>query len=183
MTSQTMPADYGEAVAWQPDRPKFKLLRLLLSWALTAAALCAAAAILPGVDIAGTGGALAVAAVVAILNAVLPPVLAALRLPFMIALGFVLVLALNAFILKLASDVLDNTFTVDNFGWALLAALIVAAVTSSALLADRGVRPARTCLGSSSSRSTASRFPFSGGPCGTGTHPIWPAGSRKVRTG
>ena len=31
--------------------------------------------------------------------------------------------------LKLASDVLDNTFVVDNFGWALLAALIVAAVS------------------------------------------------------
>jgi uncharacterized membrane protein YvlD (DUF360 family) len=129
VTSQTMPAEYGEAVAWQPDRPKFKPLRLLLSWALTAAALWAAAAILPGVDIVGTGGALAVAAVVAVLNAVLPPVLAALRLPFMIALGFVLVLALNAVVLKLASDVLDNTFTVDNFGWALLAALIVAAVS------------------------------------------------------
>jgi len=129
VTSQALPSEYGEAVAWQPDRPKFKPLRLLLSWALTAAALWAAAAILPGVDIVGTGGALAVAAVVAILNAVLPPVLAAVRLPFMIALGFVLVLALNAVVLKLASDLLDNTFTVDNFGWALLAALVVAAVS------------------------------------------------------
>ena len=55
-----------------------------------------AAAILPGVDIAGGWGALAVAAVVAVLNAILPPILAALRLPFMIALGFLLVLALNA---------------------------------------------------------------------------------------
>ena len=34
-----------------------------------------------------------VAAVVAVLNAMLPPVLAALRLPFMLALGFLLVLA------------------------------------------------------------------------------------------
>ncbi len=65
----------------------------------------------------------------AVLNALLPPVLAALRLPFMLALGFLLVLALNAFVLKLASDLLDNTFTVDNFGWALLAALLVAAVS------------------------------------------------------
>jgi uncharacterized membrane protein YvlD (DUF360 family) len=129
VTSQALPAEYGEAVAWQPDRPKFKPLRLLLSWMLTAAALWAAAAILPGVDIVGTGGAFVVAAVVALLNAVLPPVLAALRLPFMIALGFVLVLALNAVVLKLASDLLENTFTVDNFGWALLAALIVAAVS------------------------------------------------------
>ena len=49
--------------------------------------------------------------------------LAALRLPFMLAIGFLLVLALDAFALKLASDLLDETFVVDSFGWALLAAL------------------------------------------------------------
>jgi uncharacterized membrane protein YvlD (DUF360 family) len=129
MTAAPMPSTYGQTVAWQPDRPRFKPLRLLVSWVLTAVALWVAAAILPGVDIERTGGALAVAAVVAVLNAVLPPILAALRLPFMIALGFVLVLLLNAAVLKLASDALDNTFTVDSFGWALLAALIVAAVS------------------------------------------------------
>ena len=123
------PAAYGEAVAWQPERPRFKPLRLLLSWALTAASLWVAAAILPGVDIVGFGGALLVAPVVALLNALLPPVLAALRLPFMLVLGFVLVLILNAFVLEFASRVLDNTFAVDDFGWALLAALVVAAVS------------------------------------------------------
>jgi uncharacterized membrane protein YvlD (DUF360 family) len=129
MTTVPSPAAYGEAVSWQPERPRFKPLRLVVSWALTAASLWVAAAILPGVDIEGTGGALAVAAVVAVLNALLPPLLAALRLPFMLALGFLLVLALNAVVLQLASDLLENTFTVDNFGWALLAALVVAAVS------------------------------------------------------
>jgi len=129
MTALPSPASYGEAVSWQPERPRFKPLRLLLSWALTAASLWVAAAILPGVDIVGTGGAFLVAAVVAVLNALLPPLLAALRLPFMLALGFLLILVANAFVLKLASDVLENTFAVDNFGWALLAALLVAAVS------------------------------------------------------
>src|SRR6476661_6438378 len=100
-----------------------------IAMALTAASLWVAAAILPGVDIVGVGGALAVAVVVAILNALLPPVLAALRLPFMLALGFVLVLVLNALLLEFASRVLDNTFAVDSFGWALLGALVVAAVS------------------------------------------------------
>ncbi len=122
-------ASYGEAVSWEPERPQFKPLRLLLSWALTAAALEIAALILPGVDIVGAVGALLVAAVVAVLNALLPPLLAALRLPFMLALGFVLIMVLNALVLKLASDLLENTFAVDNFGWALLAALVVAAVS------------------------------------------------------
>jgi uncharacterized membrane protein YvlD (DUF360 family) len=129
VTTARSPAVYGEAVAWQPERPRFKPLRLLLSWVLTAASLGVAAAILPGVDVAGAVGAFAVAAVVAALNALIPPVLAALRLPFMLALGFVLVMVANAFVLKLASDALDNTFVVDNFGWALLAALLVAAVS------------------------------------------------------
>ncbi|MGZ8707960.1 MAG: phage holin family protein, partial [Gaiellaceae bacterium] len=129
MTALPAPVEFGEAVTWQPERPKFKPLRLLLSWLVTAASLWVAAAILPGVDIEGTGGAFLVAAVVAVLNALLPPLLAALRLPFMLALGFLLVLALNAVVLKLASDLLENTFVVDNFGWALLAALMVAAVS------------------------------------------------------
>jgi uncharacterized membrane protein YvlD (DUF360 family) len=120
---------YGEAVTWQPDRPRFKPLRLLISWFLTATALWVAAAILPGVHVEGVWGALVVAAVVAALNAVLPPLVAALRLPFMLVLGFLLVLALNAFVLKLASDVVENAFTVDSFWWALLAALVVAAVS------------------------------------------------------
>jgi uncharacterized membrane protein YvlD (DUF360 family) len=121
--------EYGEAVVWRPERPRFKPIRLLLSWLLTGAALYLAAAILPGVDIADGWGALAVAAVVAALNAVLPPILAALRLPFMVALGFILVLLLNAFVLQLASDLLEDTFTVDSFGWALVGALVVAAMS------------------------------------------------------
>jgi uncharacterized membrane protein YvlD (DUF360 family) len=129
MTTAPAPASYAEDVVWHPERPRFKPLRLLLSWALTAVALWVAAAILPGVRIEGTVGALAVAAIVALLNAVLPPVLAALRLPFMLVFGFLLVLAVDALALKLASDLLENTFTVDSFWWALLAALVVAAVS------------------------------------------------------
>jgi uncharacterized membrane protein YvlD (DUF360 family) len=120
---------YAEAVTWHPDRPKFKPLRLVISWIFVATSVWVAAAILPGVEIADFWGAFAVAALVALLNAALPPILAALRLPLMLALGFLLVLALNAFILKLASDVLDNTFVVDSYWWALLAALIISGVS------------------------------------------------------
>ena len=73
MTTVPVPAAYGEAVTWEPVRPKYKPVRVVLSWALTAAALWVAAAILPGVDISGAAGALLVAVVVAILNAALPP--------------------------------------------------------------------------------------------------------------
>jgi uncharacterized membrane protein YvlD (DUF360 family) len=124
-----MTADYADALTWHPERPRFKVTRLLVSWLLTAAALWFAAAILPGVDVETYWGAFLMALVVASLNAVLPPLLAALRLPFTVALGFVLVLVLNALVLKLSSDLIDGTYNVDNFGWALLAALVVAAVS------------------------------------------------------
>ena len=77
--------------------------------------------VLPGVDIDGFWGALLVAAIVAALNAVIPPVLAALRLPLTLVLGFLLVLIADAVILLLAADLTDGVLTVDNFGWALLA--------------------------------------------------------------
>ena len=87
--------------------------------------------VLPGVDIGNFGGALVVAVVVAALNAVIPPVLAAIRLPLTLVLGFLLVLIADALILQIAANlnVTDGVFSVDNFGWALFAALIVAAVS------------------------------------------------------
>jgi uncharacterized membrane protein YvlD (DUF360 family) len=123
------PASYGEVVAWQPEQPRFRPLRIVVAWAVSAASIWVAAWILPGVALDRTGAAFAVAAAVAILNAILPPILAALRLPFMVALGFILVLLADAWLLLLASDAIPSDVHVGNFGDALLAALIMAAVS------------------------------------------------------
>jgi uncharacterized membrane protein YvlD (DUF360 family) len=127
MVSASNPA-YAEGVSWQPARPRFRPVRLVVSWIISALALLAAAAIVPGVDINSFGGALLVALVVGILNAVLPPLVAAVRLPYTVAAGFILVLVLDALMLILASDIVPEAISVDNFGWALLAALVTAAV-------------------------------------------------------
>ncbi len=55
--------------------------------------------------------------------------MAALRLPFTLALGFVLVLILDALMLLLVSEIAPNAITVDSFGDALLASLIMAAAS------------------------------------------------------
>jgi uncharacterized membrane protein YvlD (DUF360 family) len=115
------------ARTWQPEQLGIKPLRLLVSWLMAAVALGVTAAILPGVYVADAGGALLVAIIVAALNAVLPPILAALRLPFTLAFGFLLTLALNAFILWFSAYILAS-FAVDSFWWALLAGLVVSAV-------------------------------------------------------
>ena len=119
----------AERTAWHPVRPRFRAVRLVSSWLVSALSLLFAAAIVPGVEIDGFWGAVLVAAVIAVLNAFLPPILAALRLPLTLVFGFLLALFLNALMLWLASELTDGAIEVSSFGWALVAALVAAAVT------------------------------------------------------
>ena len=119
---------YGQS-ARRADRPTRQLFALVVSWLAMGVALIVTAGILPGVSIENFWGALVVAAIVAALNAVVPPVLAALRLPLTLVLGFLLVLIADALILLAADALTEGVLTVDNFGWALLASLVVAAVS------------------------------------------------------
>ena len=120
---------YGEAVSWTPQSPRFRPLSLVLHWVVSAVAVFVAAAIVPHVTVKTFGDALVAAALIAVLNAVLPPLVAALRLPFTLAVGFVAVLILDPVILLLASQIDPNSIKVDSFGWALLAALVIAAAS------------------------------------------------------
>jgi uncharacterized membrane protein YvlD (DUF360 family) len=120
---------YGEQVEWEPASPRFRLVGTLLSWGVSAAALWVAAGLLEGVSLNETGAAFLVALVVAALNAVLPPLIAALRLPLALLTGFLCVLAADALLLRVAADAVPDALTVDSFGDALLAALIMAAVS------------------------------------------------------
>src|SRR5215212_6545183 len=122
-------AAYGDAVRWEPATPRLGVLRTLVAWVVAAASVWVAAAIVPGVALEQTGAAFAVAAVLAALNAVLPPILAALRLPFMLLAGFLAVLIADALVLMLAHDLLPDDIRVDSFGDSLLAALLISAVS------------------------------------------------------
>jgi uncharacterized membrane protein YvlD (DUF360 family) len=113
-------------MVWKPQSPRFRLVNLLVSWIVAAVAVLVAAAILPGLTVGNFGEAAIDAAIIAALNAILPPVVAALRLPFTLALGFVLVLVLDALILVLASHIDSTSIKVDSFGWALLSSLAIA---------------------------------------------------------
>jgi putative membrane protein len=125
----TTEPSFGEPVRWQPAAPRFRLGRTLVSWVVAAASVYIAAWVVPDVSLEETGGAFLVAAVLAVLNAVLPPILASLRLPFMLVAGFLLVLVVDALVLLLAADVLPDHLRVDSFGDALLAALVIAAAS------------------------------------------------------
>ena len=86
MTTSNQPPVPAEPT-WQPARPKFRPVALILAWILSAAALLVAAWIVPGAHVNNFWGALAATAVIAVLNALLPPIVAALRLPLMLVLG------------------------------------------------------------------------------------------------
>jgi len=115
---------------WSPERPRLHPVRLVAAWLCSALGLLLAAGLVPGADLHGFGGAVAVAAMVGILNAILPPLVAALRLPFTVALGFLLVLAVDAAILLLASDITPGLLHVGGFGDALLVSLIATAIST-----------------------------------------------------
>jgi uncharacterized membrane protein YvlD (DUF360 family) len=121
-------SQYGESPAWAPARPRLHPVRLLSAWLLSAAALLIAAWIVPGASTRNFSGALVAALVIAILNAVLPPLVAALRLPLMLLVGFVLVLVVDALMLLAADNLTNGDLSVDSFWSALGVAVVAAAV-------------------------------------------------------
>jgi uncharacterized membrane protein YvlD (DUF360 family) len=117
--------------AWNPELLRVHPARLAAAWVASALALLLAAGLVPGAEVRGFAGAFAVAAIVGLLNAVLPPIVAALRLPYTVALGFLLVLALDAAILLLAEHIAPGELHVDGFGSALAVALIASAASTA----------------------------------------------------
>ena len=120
-----------DVLAWSPGVPRLRPLRLAVAWLVSALAFLFAAWVIPGAEIHGFGSAVVVAAIVAVLNAILPPVIAALRLPFTVAAGFLLVLFVDAAILLLAESIAPDRLDVSGFGAALLVSLIATAVSIS----------------------------------------------------
>ena len=121
-------AMYGKVPRWSPMRPRLRLPRLILHWFVATASLLAAVAVVPGAHIRDFGTALLATAVIAILNGVLPPLIAALRLPLTLVLGFLLVLLLDVLLLLAADRVSGGAFSVDSFWSAFGVALVASAV-------------------------------------------------------
>lgn len=127
MTS-TSEATYGEQPTWEPVRPTYGLARTATHWIISAISLFATAIVLPGIHLNGITGAFVIVAVVAVLNALLAPIVAAIRLPFGVALGFIVSLLLSAVLIQAATTALPEYLTSDSFWWSFATALVSAAV-------------------------------------------------------
>jgi uncharacterized membrane protein YvlD (DUF360 family) len=122
-------AGYGKEPTWEPSKPRWDPLRLVISWALAALAVYVAAGLSAGVRLDRPGAAFLVAAAIAVINAVVPPLIAALRLPFTLIAGFFLVLFADAAALVAADEIFPSFITVNSWGDALLASVVIAAVS------------------------------------------------------
>src|SRR5690349_21308542 len=87
-------------LTWQPDTPKLHPLRLILVWIVAAASVRIAATVVPGFHLKQVGAGFLTAALIALLNAMIPPLLAAIRMPFALLSGFFTVLFANAVLIE-----------------------------------------------------------------------------------
>ncbi len=121
-------AEYGRAARRGDVRPPLRPARLLLSLLVNAASVFLAAWLLPGLDVGGFWAALAAALIIAALNAVLAPLVSAVRLPYTVATSFLLILILDAALLRAADALTEGAIQVGGFGSALIAALVISAI-------------------------------------------------------
>lgn len=98
-------------------------MKLIARWLLLAAALLLVAQLLPGVEVAGYGAALAAALVLGLLNTLVRPVLVLLTLPVtLLTLGLFL-FVVNAAMFWAAASLLEGLH-VQGFGAALLGSIV-----------------------------------------------------------
>ena len=104
-------------------------MTLLLRLLVVAFAVWVVAAVLPGVQVRGEPvDYLVIAVIFAVVNLLVKPVVTLLSLPFVVLTLGLFLLVVNAAMFGLTAALTDR-MTVDGFGTAVLAGLIVAAVT------------------------------------------------------
>lgn len=104
-------------------------MNLIIKLLLSALAVMLVAYLLPGVSVESFWVALIVAALLALLNVTLKPLLIIFTIPVTILTLGLFLLVINALIILLA-DALISGFMVSNFWWALAFSLILSLVTS-----------------------------------------------------
>lgn len=104
-------------------------MNILLQLVLAGIAVLIAQYILPGVHVESFLTAIVVAALIALLNITIKPLLILLTIPITILTLGLFLLALNAILILIAAAIVPG-FSVDGFWWALLFGLILGLINS-----------------------------------------------------
>jgi putative membrane protein len=111
------------------------ILRLFFSWI----AIILASYILPGIHIDNFVAALIAAAVLALLDTFIKPLLIILTIPITILTLGLFLLVINALIVMFGARLVDG-FSVDSFWWALAFSLVVSIIVTLLEAMDKGFR-------------------------------------------
>jgi putative membrane protein len=111
------------------------VVRLFFTWI----AIIIASYILPGIHISDFISALIAAAVLALLNTFVKPLLVILTIPITILTLGLFLLVINALIVMMGARIVDG-FTVDSFWWALGFSLVVSVIVSLLETMDKAFR-------------------------------------------
>ena len=104
---------------------------LIVKWLVTALSIFAVGNLLPGIHVPDYMTALWAALTLGILNAIVRPVLLLLTLPINLLTLGLFTFVLNGFMFWVATKIVHD-FSVDNFWWAVLGAVIVSAISTVA---------------------------------------------------
>jgi putative membrane protein len=104
------------------------LLHLIAVWLVSALAVWLVAKIMPGFEVSGFGAAMVAAAVIAVVNAVIGPILRFIAFPITFLTFGLFSLVINALLLKFAA-MFTSGFRVRGFLAAFLGSIVLAIVT------------------------------------------------------
>lgn len=105
------------------------MINIIVRWILSALALYIVARLLPGFHLTDFGSAMVAVIIIALVNALIKPILFLLTLPITILTLGLFSLILNAFMLMLAGA-LTPGFKVDGFWTALVGSILLSVVTT-----------------------------------------------------
>ena len=104
------------------------MMRFLISIALNTVALLIVNQIFESFYIAGIGTAILASVVLALLNAILKPILVVLTLPITILTLGLFLIVINAITLMAAQALIGSTFVIEGFGTAIIASILISII-------------------------------------------------------
>lgn len=103
-------------------------MKLLVVWLLNAVSLLAVAYLMPSIQVSGFGGALIAAAVIALVNVLIRPILVILTLPVTVLTLGLFILVINGLLFLLVGNLLES-FEVQNLWSGILGALLYSLIS------------------------------------------------------